>query len=87
MSQECSYSTRVGISTNILAVHNFLVKFFNFYIQKYRDDFINLVNMPFGYSIPSRLKHLMGHPLPEDEEEDEEGVIFGLQSIIDHNKF
>jgi len=32
-----TYNTKVGISTSILAIHTFLVKFFNFYIQKYQD--------------------------------------------------
>lgn len=81
-----NYSNKVGISTSILATHNFLVRFFNFYIQKYRDEFISLINMPYGYSVPARLRHLAGEPLPEEEEEDEEGVIFGLKDIIDSDK-
>lgn len=42
--------------------------------------------MPFGYSIPARLRQLSGQPLPEEEEEDEEGVIFGLKDIITSDK-
>lgn len=42
--------------------------------------------MPYGYSVPARLRHLAGEPLPEEEEEDEEGVIFGLKDIIDSDK-
>jgi len=32
-----TYNSKVGISTSILAIHTFLINFFNFYIQKYQD--------------------------------------------------
>ena len=63
-----SYHSRVAISTNIVSIHSFLIKFFNFYIQHHRDEFINLINMPYGHSITARIKHLHGLPLPEEEE-------------------
>ena len=59
---------KVGINTNILSIHTFLVKFFNYYIQNNKDDFVNLLNMPFGYSIPARMRHHQGVALPESEE-------------------
>ncbi len=42
--------------------------------------------MPFGHSIHSRLKALSGHPLPEELEEDDSGVLYGLKDIIDDDK-
>ena len=66
--QTDSSHSKVGISTSILSIHTFLVKFFNHYIEHNREEFINLINMPFGHSIPSRLRHLHGHPLPDEEE-------------------
>jgi len=60
-----TYNTKVGINTSILAVHTFLVNFFNFYIQRYQDEFISLINMPYGHSIQARLRVIHGHGLPE----------------------
>ena len=37
VSWEESEKSKVGISTTILAVHTFLVRFFNWYIQTYRE--------------------------------------------------
>lgn len=53
-----TFNLKVGISTSIMSIHSFLVNFFNFYIQNYREEFISLINMPYGYSIPARLRCL-----------------------------
>lgn len=58
-------NTKVGISTSILSIHSFLVKFFNFYIQRYQDEFISLINMPYGHSIQARLREIQGYGLPD----------------------
>jgi hypothetical protein len=63
-----NYNTKVGISTSILAIHSFLVNFFNFYIQRYQDEFISLINMPYGHSIQGRLREIHGYRLPETVE-------------------
>lgn len=63
-----------------------LVNFFHFYINKHRDEFLSLVNMPYGHSIDSRLKALRGIALPEEIEEDESGIYYGLQNVIDDEK-
>ena len=42
--------------------------------------------MPYGYSIPSRLQHIQGNKEFLCEEEDEEGIIFGLNRIIREDK-
>lgn len=42
--------------------------------------------MPYGYSVLSRLKSIQGYDLPEELEEDDEGVIYGLTEIIDEEK-
>jgi len=55
---------KVGISTSTLAIHTFMVSFFQFYIDKYREEFITYINMPYGHSVSARLKHLQGYILP-----------------------
>ena len=77
---------KIGISTSILSIHNILVGFFQFYINHYKDEFLSLINMPFGYSVHQRLRALSGVALPEEVEEDENGVLFGMQEIIDDDK-
>ena len=42
--------------------------------------------MPYGHSIDSRLKALRGIALPEEIEEDESGIYYGLQNVIDDEK-
>ena len=43
--------------------------------------------MPFGHSVHSRLRALRGIPIPEEIEEDQTGVVYGLKDIIDDQKF
>jgi DNA primase large subunit len=76
-------AVKLGINTSILGVHNFLVRFFNFYIQKYREEFISYINMPFGQSINTRMRQLNGVSVVEEVEEDDEGIIYGLKQVID----
>jgi hypothetical protein len=48
----------------------------------YRDEFLRLINMPYGYSINRRLAFMHGYDAEEEPEEDESGVIYGLEALI-----
>jgi hypothetical protein len=54
----------VGSTTSILGIHSFLVNFFTVYLQRNREEFVNLINMPYGHSVASRLAALQDTPLP-----------------------
>jgi hypothetical protein len=50
-----------------------------YHLVYYKNEFLKLINMPYGYSVEKRLKFLHGYDEEADfPEEDENGVIYGL---------
>lgn len=43
--------------------------------------------MPYGYNIDKRIKFLQGNISNQCSEEDEDGVIYGLESVIPEDIF
>ena len=43
--------------------------------------------MPFGYNIDKRIKMLQGYTDEQIPEEDEDGVIYGLEDVIPESIF
>lgn len=43
--------------------------------------------MPFGYNIEKRIKMLQGYIDENSTDEDEDGVIYGLEEVIPENIF
>ena len=53
-----------------------------FYLVYYKFDFLRLINMPYGFNVEKKIKNLQGEDEDTCPEEDEDGVIYGLESII-----
>ena len=58
-----------------------------FYLVYYKFDFLRLINMPFGYNIEKRIKMLQGYSDENSTDEDEDGVIYGLEEVIPEHIF
>jgi hypothetical protein len=52
------------------------------HIVYYKDEFLRLINMPYGYNVDRRLAFLHGYDPEDGPEEDENGLIYGLETII-----
>lgn len=52
------------------------------YVVYYRDEFLRLINMPYGYSPSRRLAFMHGYEMDDEPEEDDSGVIYGLEAVI-----
>lgn len=50
-----------GITTSVVSIHNFLTSFLKFYEYFYKDQFLKLINLPYGYNQLTRLKVLQGY--------------------------
>lgn len=53
-----------------------------FHIVYYRDEFLRLINMPYGYSLNRRLAFMHGYNGGDEPEEDESGMLYGLEAVI-----
>lgn len=61
-------SNNIRLDTSIIGVHKFLNNFFNYYacnsfnyLDYYKDDFLRLINMPYGYQPSKRLSFIQGY--------------------------
>jgi hypothetical protein len=72
------------INTSMQAMHYFLTNFFRFVEHYYKNDFLRLINMPYGYSPERRIKFLQGYEFNNSEEEAvlEDGMIEGIEKVI-----
>jgi hypothetical protein len=41
-----------------------------------------MINMPYGYSVFIRLKYIQGYEVTDEDEEAEDGIIYGIENVI-----
>ena len=57
-----------AINTSVVSIHTFLSNFLKFYscnfshnVDFYKDEFLKMINMPYGFSPKRRLCEIHGH--------------------------
>lgn len=81
------------ISTSVISIHNFLMNFLKFYecnylnnLDFYKDEFLKLINLPYGLNQSSRMKKLQGYDghnwKRASMSSDDAETFFEIESII-----
>lgn len=62
------FNNNFGIQTSVISIHTFLANFLKFYectyffnLDFYKDEFLKLINLPYGYNQRTRLKILQNY--------------------------
>ena len=56
-------------------------------IENNCQELLKYLNMPYGYNISQRLTYMQGYETELEENEDQFGIIYGIEEVLSHETF